>query len=71
MDVLPAVTTRPRDGTRFSLSPPREYGRSVARVDRVAVVTIVESLITVFATSQHSPNGLEVRLRTVKDEKTQ
>lgn len=44
MDVLPAVTTSPRDGSRSSLSPPCEYGRSVATVDRVAVVTIVESL---------------------------
>lgn len=61
MDVLPAVTTRPRDGSRFSLSPPCEYGRSVATVDQVAVITIVESLITVFATSQHSSNSLEVR----------
>lgn len=60
-DVLPAVTTNPRDGSRFFLNPPCEYGRSVATVDRVAVVTIVESLITVFAPSQHSSNGLEVR----------
>lgn len=61
MDVLPTVTTSPLDGSRSSLSPPCEYGRSVATVDGVAVVTIVESLITVFATSQHSSNGLEVR----------
>lgn len=62
MDVLPAVTTSPRDGS------PCESGRSVVTVDRVAVVTIMDSLITVFATSQHSSNGLVV---WVKDEKTQ
>lgn len=39
MEVLPAAT---------SLSPPSEDGRSVATVDRVALVTFVESLITVF-----------------------
>lgn len=57
MDVLPAVTTSALTVHVF----PCEYGRSVATVDRVAVVTIVESLITVFATSQHSSNSLEVR----------